>query len=252
MKPWYETAFGSEYLDLYPHRNDEEARADVEAIIGLINPSRVEPLLDLGCGAGRHLLALCRAGFLDLTGLDLSKELLGVACERLRDAGCGGIDLVCCDMRRIPCGGGFGTVLSLFTTFGYFETDAEDAAVLAAVYEALRPGGQFLLDTLSREWTIASLVPEEEAEHRGRQVHVRRAITDDGLRVEKVIRTLGDASNEDRVHLESVRMYSPDELANMASEAGFVELRICGSLSGEPHGPGSRRLVLVARKGGSA
>jgi 2-polyprenyl-3-methyl-5-hydroxy-6-metoxy-1,4-benzoquinol methylase len=33
----------------------------------------------LGCGAGRHLLALHKAGFHQLSGLDLSRELLEVA-----------------------------------------------------------------------------------------------------------------------------------------------------------------------------
>ena len=62
MTAWYEHAFGREYLALYPHRDDTEAERDVRSIIDLIVPNKDEPLLDLGCGAGRHLVALHRAG----------------------------------------------------------------------------------------------------------------------------------------------------------------------------------------------
>lgn len=247
MRPWYETAFRGDYLERYPHRDDDEARADVEAIIALIQPERSQPLLDLGCGAGRHLLAFCDAGFLRLTGLDLSNELLTVARERLQENGCNGVELVCCDMREIPFGHHFGTVVSVFTSFGYFETDREDAAVLAAVYGALCSGGQFLVDTLNRDWTLAHLVPEEEEEDAGTRVAIRRTVSQDGSRIEKETRVA--SSDDGRVYRESVRMYSPDEMTEMFQDAGFVGVRAFGSLRGEPLGPASRRLVVVGRKG---
>ena len=49
MSTWYEESFGYEYLELYAHRDAAEARADVEAIVYLLNPPKDEPLLDLCC-----------------------------------------------------------------------------------------------------------------------------------------------------------------------------------------------------------
>jgi ubiquinone/menaquinone biosynthesis C-methylase UbiE len=246
VRPWYETAFRSDYLERYPHRDDDEARADVEAIIALIQPERSKPLLDLGCGAGRHLLAFCSAGFTRLTGLDLSDALLRVARERIEENDCDGVDLVCCDMREIPFEDHFGTVVSIFTSFGYFEADREDAAVLAAVYRALCPGGRLLVDTLNRDWTMAHLVPNEEEEDNGRRVAIRRTVSEDGNRIEKETRVV--FANDVRVYRESVRMYSPEEMKDMFQDAGFVDVRALGSLGGEPPGPASRRLVVVGRK----
>lgn len=247
MRPWYETAFRSDYLERYPHRNDDEARADVEAIIALIQPERTQPLLDLGCGAGRHLLAFCNAGFPRLTGLDLSNDLLSVARERVQEHDCNGVELVCCDMREIPFGDHFGTVVSVFTSFGYFETDREDAAVLAAVYVALCSGGQFLVDTLNRDWTLAHLVPAEEKEDNGTRATIRRTVSKDGSRIEKETRVV--SPNDERVYRESVRMYSPEEMTEMFQDAGFVDVRAFGSLRGKPLSAASRRLVVVGRKG---
>jgi len=247
--PWYVRSFGRDYLDLYPHRDDAEALADVEAIVNLIDPPKEEPLLDLGCGAGRHLLALHNAGFRRIVGLDLSDELLQVAAERLAEAGAGGIELVNADMCDIPYEGYFATVLSLFTSFGYFERDEEDAAVLAAVGASMRAGGQFLLDTLNRDWVMAHLVTEEEQKVAGRHLQIERRLTPDGRRVEKTTRVL-EPGNHEKTYHESVRLYTATEIETMLEAEGFTNIRRFGSLEGEPHGSQSPRLILVAEKGG--
>jgi ubiquinone/menaquinone biosynthesis C-methylase UbiE len=247
VRPWYESAFGREYLELYSHRNEQEARADVRAILDLIQPLRAAPLLDLGCGSGRHLLALCREGFADVTGLDLSRELLDVARERLQRAGCDSARLVLSDMRDIPFENHFATILSLFTSFGYFPTEREDARVLASALRSLRPDGVLLIDTLSREWTTDRLVPRDETTSNGTRFSVTRAISVDGTRVEKEVRVL-DAAGAQRTYRESVRMYTVEELADMLKRAGFSEARFYGSLDGAAYDRTSRRLIAVARK----
>ena len=248
MIPWYVSSFGRDYLDLYPHRDDAEAQADVEAIINLIDPPKDEPLLDLACGAGRHLLALHNAGFRRLVGLDLSDELLQVAAERLAEAGAGGIELVNADMGHIPYAEYFTTVLSLFTSFGYFERDEENAAVLAAVRRAMVSGGWFLIDYLNCDWVIAHLVPEEEQDVAGRHLQIERRLTLDGRRVEKTTRVL-EPGNREKTYHESVRLYPPSEIETMLEAEGFTNIWRFGSLEGEPHRPESPRLILVAEKG---
>ena len=249
MSHWYVRSFNRDYLALYPHRDASEAREDVEAIIRLIAPKKGAPLLDLGCGAGRHLVALHKAGFRELTGLDLSSELLDIASKRLTGIGARDVKLVQADMRRIPFVGHFATVLSLFTSFGYFEHDEENAAVLSAVQVALRPGGCFLIDYLNRDWVIAHLTLAEERNAGGRHLCIERRLTTDRLRVEKTVH-LVDASGKEKVYHESVRMYAPSDMEAMLRKAGFVEVRHYGSLRGEPHGPLSRKLVIVAKKEG--
>jgi len=248
MNPWYVESFGQEYLTLYPHRDESEARADVRAIIDLVAPAKNEPLLDLGCGAGRHLLALHEAGFSHLVGIDLSQELLDVAAERLAAGSEEGIKLVRADMRKIPYVEHFATVLSLFTSFGYFEDEAEDRTVLATVNRALRRGGTFLIDTLNRDFVIAHLVPKEERVLSGRTLRIERRVSKDRRHVEKMTHVF-EEGGERRTFHESVRMYTRDELDRMLRDTGFVNVRCYGSLVGEPLSPQSKRLVLVAVKG---
>jgi len=246
VRPWYETAFKTDYLDRYPHRNDEEARLDIEAVIALIDPPRDEPILDLGCGAGRHLIALYAAGYRQLTGLDLSEELLAIARRRTREAGCKGVEFTHADMRRIPYEGRFGTILSMFTSFGYFATDEQDAQVLRGAHGALRPRGRLLIDTIARTATIANLVSEEEQERNGESARIHRALSQDGRRVEKITRIV--SSEGESVYRESVRLYTPADLRSMFRAAGFVDIQTWGSLRGEPLGPTSPRLVMAGRR----
>lgn len=71
---WYETAFGAHYRWLYAHRYDAEAERCAHTLARRIDLTR-GPVLDLGCGAGRHLSVLAAHGA-DTVGLDLSAALL--------------------------------------------------------------------------------------------------------------------------------------------------------------------------------
>ncbi|MGQ9554972.1 MAG: class I SAM-dependent methyltransferase [Anaerolineae bacterium] len=246
MMPWYEASFGCEYLNLYAHRDVAEARANIRALTQLLPLSKDEPLLDLCCGAGRHLLALYELGCHRLVGLDLSAELLAVAAESL--AGMEGITLVRADMRQLPFAGCFTTVLSLFTSFGYFDKDEENRAALAAVCQALRQRGVFVLDYLNRDYVVSHLVSSDERELSGRRVRNIRRLTDDGRRVEKVTTVVTEAGDR-RQFFESVRLYSLAEMQEMLHSEGFANISAYGSLAGQEFGPGSERLILVAEKG---
>ncbi|HUV94448.1 MAG TPA: class I SAM-dependent methyltransferase [Anaerolineae bacterium] len=252
MTPWYETSFGLKYLELYAHRDEHEATEDIQSIVELVALSRDEPLLDLCCGAGRHLKALRDMGFTRLVGLDLSRELLDVAAERLAadeaSNSTGHVQLVRADMRFIPYVNCLACILSLFTSFGYFEQDRENSAVLLAAYASLKPGGTFLIDYLSKEHVVAHLIACDEMTVGPRRIRNVRRLTDGARRVEKTITiTMGDGVAQE-FH-ESVRLYLPHEMVAMLEDAGFVAIRTYGSLKGERYTPESERLVVVAQKG---
>ena len=249
MIPWYVHSFGRDYAELYAHRNEDEAESDVRAITVLITPKKQDPLLDLGCGTGRHLLAFHRAGFRALVGLDLSSDLLAIASERLRSIAAESVRLIRADMRNIPYESYFATILSLFTSFGSFEQDEAHMAILRAVERALRPNGQFLLDYLNRPHVEAHLVLNETQELDGRHLHLHREVTPDGRRVKKTTRVV-EQDGTTKIFHESVRMYTLDEMEAMISKAGFLNVRSYGSLLGETYSLESPRLVLVAKKGG--
>jgi len=247
MTPWYEESFGYEYLTLYTHRDVEEARANVQKIVELLSLNSDAPLLDLCCGAGRYLLALREQGFDRLVGLDLSDELLSVAADKLaRTNGHAPIPLIQADMRAIPLTNHFAAVLSLFTSFGYFQADRDNQAVLEAVHTALQPGGIFLLDYLNRDYLIENLIPRDEKPLPDGRVHNVRCLTNQCRRVEKTTTYIKNG-NKRQFH-ESVRLYSQPEMVRRFRAAGFVDVRSYGTFQGEEFTTDSRRLILVGKK----
>lgn len=249
MRPWYEESFGREYLTLYPHRDLAEARHNIAAIVDLLSLNLDAPLLDLCCGAGRYLLALREQGFRRLVGLDLSDELLRVASGHLRQTNGSGhapIPLIQADMRAIPMENHFAVILSLFTSFGYFQADHQNQAVLEEIYAALRPGGIFLLDYLNREHLIENLIPRDKKPLPNGHVQNVRCLTPQCRRVEKTT-TFVQNGKKRRFH-ESVRLYSHAEMIRRFRTAGFVDVRSYSSFQGRTFSPDSERLILVAKK----
>jgi SAM-dependent methyltransferase len=192
-------------------------------------------VLDVGCGAGRHARALVAAGARPV-GLDLSPELL--ACARQA-----GVPLVRADMRALPVRSrSVDLVVNLFTSFGYFEDDAEHARVLRGFAEVLAPGGWFALDFLNADSVRHGLVAEEVQQLGVGPVRIRRELRDGGRRVVKTIHI-----PDGRTFVERVRLFQPHELEAMLRDAGLsVESRF-GDYSGGPLGPGAPRTILLSR-----
>ncbi len=122
------------------------------------------------CAAGRAGSAWnWRGAGIAVTGLDLSEYLLGLARERAETAGVQ-VEWVHRDMRELPWREEFDAVVSVFTSFGYLETDEEDEKVLVAAGRALKPGGGLVLCLHNREQTALLFQPKHWSEHEGHLV----------------------------------------------------------------------------------
>ena len=58
MADWFEEWFDGDYAELYAHRDTTEARRAVELALRVAPELAEGPVLDLGCGSGRHLEVL--------------------------------------------------------------------------------------------------------------------------------------------------------------------------------------------------
>lgn len=236
--PWFEKAFGRDYLTVYRKRNPAAAVAEVDASIARLGVVAGDRILDLACGAGRHSHLFAERGF-RVIGLDLSPDLIRAAAD-------GPGAFVRGDMRRLPFRTGFDAVTMFFTSFGYFGTDPENEAVLRGIARVIRTGGRLLLDYVNRDIVIETLVPESEETVKGARVFSRRRITPDGKRVEKDVR-MERPDGTRLTYTESVRLYSPEEMRAMVEAAGFTIASVHGGPDDVPFEPTSARLVIVGR-----
>lgn len=236
-RDWFREWFGDEYLAIYPHRDEREAEAAVRLYLQSAPPP-TGAVLDLACGAGRHLRELLSAGLHGI-GLDLSMTLLSRARELSPRA-----QLVRGDMRQLPFGeGSFSGLTSFFTSFGYFASRAEDEQVVVEMRRVLVPGGSFMLDFLNSTSVRMDLVEAESTRVEGFDVSVRRSIVDDT--VVKQIHLQPDDGGAGRSFEERVRLYEADELENLLSDAGLAPRALFGDYGGSPFSSDAERLIFV-------
>ncbi|MEI8032524.1 MAG: class I SAM-dependent methyltransferase [Chlorobiaceae bacterium] len=245
---WFEEWFNHPfYLQVYSHRDHDEAAACIQTIISLtglnVSVSSPRSALDIACGAGRHALELARLGC-TVTANDLSPFLLE---EARREADALGLSLTftCHDMRAVFYQERFDLVVQLFTSFGYFEDRNDDRLVLQNAHAALKKGGWYALDLINPDHLLRNLVARSERTSGDLRVLEERTIQGD--RVRKSI-TIASPSGEEVAFTESVRIYGKEEILEMLADAGFTVKTIAGNYKGEPFTSKSPRMMLICRK----
>jgi SAM-dependent methyltransferase len=148
----------AEYYDLvHAHVTD-----DIPLYLALANESG-GPILELGCGSGRTLLPLLKAGF-EAVGLDNSEAMLTRARERVRASGLENlIHLVHGEMTDFNLGKRFPLVTVPFNAWMHLPSRKAQLASLSCIKQHLIPGGQLVID-LPAPSTIV------DAEHDGAMV----------------------------------------------------------------------------------
>ena len=113
----------------------------------LLKEKGARRVLDLGCGAGRHLVYLAKEGF-EAYGTDISETGLEHARRWLSEEGLAA-ELVRADMTQIPYPDGFFD--AAISTFVVHHGSLEDMRrTLGEIHRVLRPGGLALITFKSK------------------------------------------------------------------------------------------------------
>ena len=236
------------WRELYPYMFPPErlaAAGDEAAQILALTEFSGHAVLDLCCGPGRHSVAFALEGYA-VTGVDRSAVLLDRARLRAIENSAA-IEWVQEDMRSFVRPAAFDLACSLFTSFGYFDTEEDDLRVLRNVRESLKAGGIFVMELLGKErlarvWENARITDFPDGTRLIQQSNVR----DDWTRVhcEWTVIRKGRARSFRFEHT----VYSGRELKDRLLLCGFHDVRLYGNLQGAPYGLDAARLVAVARK----
>lgn len=195
---------GANYLRYSFTKGTRQETGFLLELLALPNGARV---LDVGCGPGRHLIELAKAG-LSLTGIDVSETLLGVARDAANEAGLGSrVSLFECDARVMPFDDEFDAVISICQG-GFGLMGQDDGLVLRRMMEATRPGGVVVLTAFSAYFEAAAARPEAHLDVDSGIVHERARIK--------------EASGADTEADLWTSVYTPRELRLLAVGVGLV------------------------------
>lgn len=244
------------YYDL-EHRSFSD---DIELYLQFIEAAG-DPVVEFGCGTGRILRGIARAGF-SVTGLDVSAPMLDLAQRSLSDDGLlENVSLIEADFSRgdpvSPAS--FGVAIIGLDTLLHAAAQEDQLATLRAASRALDPRGQLIVDVLHP--TPARLMALD-----GRLAFNGSWDLPDGAKLDKLVSQTTDPSNQlieseiwyDVTALDghvqrtrtafSQRWIGVGELILMLQLVGFQDWRVYGSYELDPLESHSDRLIVAAEK----
>lgn len=181
---------------------------------------RLEPgmnVLDVGCGPGRHALALGRRG-VQVTGVDISEKFVALARKSAEEE-----HLPCTfevgDARAMNHEAAFDAVICLCQgAFGLPEHEGDDRRVFDGLVRAMKPGGRLALSAFSAYFAVRFL-EEGETFDAERGVHHEVA-------------TLRNAEGQEQAFAAHTSCWTPRELRLLATVAGLTDVAVHGVAPG--------------------
>ena len=233
---WWRGLFNSLYLktDGDVVENSANTCADVDLLIAATSITPNDAILDVCCGQGRHSLELARRGFRSVHGLDRSRYLIRLARRRARDEQLRA-QFSEGDARRMRLGdSNKDCVFLMGNSFGYFEREEDDYAVLESIKRVLKSNGKLVLDIVDGAWMGQNFEPRSwEWIDQQYFVNRERSLSSDGKRViiREVVTNAEMGVVADQFYAE--RLYTFDEIKSVLSNLGFKKIENFASVKSE-------------------
>lgn len=232
-----------------------------------------QPALDVGCGTGRILVPLLRAG-MDVDGADVSADMVAFARQAARAAGFGPT-LAVQGMHELDLPRRYRTIFSV-GTWGLGGSRERDREGLWRMYAHLEPGAVLLInhelpyEGLTEEvWGLWLADQRRAALPRPWPESGMRKRAADGDEIELLTRTVdldpmaqvqtleirarlwhdGAVAREETGRI-LINLYFVQETVDMLRAAGFDAVEVEGGYTGQPATPDDGVVMFVARKPG--
>ena len=244
MAEWFEEFFGGLYHRvLADQRFEERSIKEARTIKRLLKLRKGHRVLDIPSGLGRIALSLAKAG-ISVTGVDMCRAYIRRARKRAKAERLD-ITFIEADMRKIDFDAEFEAAYNWFGSFGYF-SDSDNLAFARRVFQALKPGGRFLLNDLNKSWFFSL------SRHGGTETRAGVEITVRPRRNRRTSRvhyswTLSKGSKTESHHVVH-RLYNGTEIRSLLQTAGFRDIKLYGNPPVGRFTRHSREFIAIARR----
>ena len=219
----------------------DHVRQEAGALWNLLRLSPASRVIDIGCGHGRHALALVERGA-EVVGLDFAVALFSRARQLEQELGIRGA-WVRGDMRRLPFRAECAGAAILMDAFGFFETDDEHDAVLREAARVLTAGGRMALKVVNGGLVLDDFCDTEQEERDGTVVSVVNTLALGPPRLIQRISVQGSRGHGEYERRQ--RLYRVDELRAALEHAGFSVVHVLGHPDGAPFDPATSPTVWI-------
>lgn len=237
FEEWFDTPF---YHILYQNRNESEAAAFIQKLMGTLALDKGANILDLACGKGRHAVTLNKLGY-KVIGSDLSVNSIAQAKKYENDD----LRFIVQDMREPLANKTFDGIVNLFTSFGYFDEKTDNLKVLESCNVMLPSKGTLVIDFMNAIFVSENIVEKETKTLEGITFDITRRY--DGKHIFKTISFshLGNSYS----FTERVQALKKVDFEELLAQADFTIDHIYGNYNLDGFdAKTSDRLIIVAHK----
>lgn len=240
---WWDDFF-PEFRPFFGLVSQKATNRHIRYVIEKLNLKRGSKFLDCPCGIGRIGLPLAKKG-IKVTGVDITQSYLDEFGAKAKRRGLK-VDLRRADMRRINFETEFDAAGNLWTSFGFFEKEADNVLAIKKMYRALKPGGKFMLHVINRDWIMVNYqargwqvaagvksFEERHFDYRTSVNHGTWCIIKDG---------------REKTFNVPIRMYSFHELIAMFKSVGFTDIEGFGSEKNDPISRDRQMMYIMGTK----
>lgn len=208
-------------------------------------------LLDLGCGTGELSIRLAQKGF-DVTGVDLSEDMLAVARAKSEEMGLS-IPFYVQDMSELEGLGRFDIIGIFCDSLNYLESEEKVIRTFAKAYQHLKDEGILLLDVHSiykMNEIFSGQTYTLNEEHLAYIWDIFPGEFPNSVEHELSFFVLDERSGKydrfDEIHEQ--RTFSVEQYTKWLQDAGFEIAEVTADFSEQPPASHSERIFFMAKK----
>lgn len=211
---------------------------------------RTGKLCECACGTGGLTIPLSAMGY-QMTGVDISEEMLFEASQKARKAGAM-IPFVRQDMRALRLHRQMDAVLCTCDGINYLPNPEDVLAFFSAAWAAIRPGGVLVFD-VSTPYKLECILGDNFVGDETADIAYlwKNAYHPENgsVEMELSIFTRTDGETYQRISEQQTQYgYTLETLEVLLQQAGFADVRIFGDGTFAPPAPTEQRWHIAARR----